>query len=762
MCREVGVGAASQLLLCLLLCCSLPPGITVNASPNASMSQDCQLIDSDKLNITLPSSVSHTLPYATINSILGLSFYYEAEVSNEKMKNNRRRWKGPKAVKICQGQDVDFSVENIELTAINDLEKDDALLMDLIIMKHENENETEIVCQADLPSTEIMTQDDCQACLDDLASFLGINSININHMNLKLGVNNVFVNHQTYSTILPKHVVCKDRSTRIATVPEDLGFETALIIQKLKNLDLSLGSKYMEKLDKICKDCGFEDLKDMMEKEPPPDKIKRCFKLQMQNAKRTKRDMTLIKTGGSSGEDDPNLMKDLNQNFEKLMKNDKNLFKEMLALGLDKRLETKVIANHEENLKHINNMVTGIETHRNIGKNYEEYLQHLLKHCSTTYKHLLSLEARIDIFQKYLSKALEGNDLICMEMNCFRPEDIYLRSPSSGLTMFIRSNRLTAIKGLSPSCLMTNDHLISKFHMKHMDAINNTHFKDDDNNVVSKECLLSYDQCDKDIELRKIVKEDLLENNLLISPSKDAGYRIQCIKATVLRTKDKYQTCSMIPNAVQLPITLASGGQIGHDDIKITSHDSPVNSLRELSEHIFRSSMMKIKEMQELGKIKWKKMFQTDQVNTSHVEGGLTVGSILVGIMAILTIIHCCLRIYKKETPCGTQCNKSDEKDKEGNKKSRSWRFRKRKSSTSDDVEMVSCNSNSPTAPDMIEAIAPAPASVPNLGQATYPNLDSLPRQEAIQTVQTGQLGTIPRPTKYIVDLGSLIRNSPQ
>ena len=89
------VGHPSQLSLpCLLLgyatllLLAVAPLLALGSKDmdNPSLSQSCQLIESDKLNITLPTTISHTLPYTTIESIIGLALYYETELANEKVK----------------------------------------------------------------------------------------------------------------------------------------------------------------------------------------------------------------------------------------------------------------------------------------------------------------------------------------------------------------------------------------------------------------------------------------------------------------------------------------------------------------------------------------------------------------------------------------------------------------------------------------------------------------------------------------------------
>ena len=735
------------------------------------MAHDCQLIKSDRLNITLPTTIGLNIPYSSINPIIGLSLYYQAQLANEVMSNDRRRWKSEMAKSLCISQNTHFKFQYIELSDLHNLEKGDALLMDLIILQ--NSNDTELVCQADVPSAEIMTESDCQACINDLAAFLGVGSVNITSLHLKNGINNIYVNSVGFTNIPPENTVCKDRATSTASIAEDLGLETAIIIESLKGLDQSLGSRYMKELDDIASKCDHNSLEDLMKSDPDGAEIKKCFKIQMKKRKqknRKKRDLTLIKTGGDEDSDDPEMLKSINENFGHLSQNDKSLYKELLQLGLDKKLETKVIANHEQNLIHINNVVTGIETHSNLAIKHEEFLEHLLKHCRETYKLLITLGERIRTFQSYLSKALEDKALLCIDLNCFLPENVFLRSLNTGLSLFIKANKLTATEGISPSCMMNKQQLISKFHLKHLQKVNSSHFSDDNGDIVTKDCLEDYSQCDKNTELRKITKEDLLEDNLLISPARKDGYRIQCIDAVILKSKNSYQRCTMSPGAIQLPITTPSGAQIGHEDINISPHDAPVNSLKELSKHIFRSSLMKIKEMQALGNIKWKEMFTMDQVNHHHIQGGLTAGTAIAIIMAILAILHCIIRMCNGKTPCGTDCRKKNE---EGNKekKTKSWRWRRRKSSSSEDsVEMLDDeNPTPPTAPALQEG-----ANYPDLGiisqGAINPELLAKAGNPPTSGPNVPRLGNVPtnsannpdfdsRP-KYILDLGSLIRSS--
>ena len=732
------VGHPSQLSLpCLLLgyatllLLAVAPLLALGSKDmdNPSLSQSCQLIESDKLNITLPTTISHTLPYTTIESVIGLALYYETELANEKVKNGGRRWMGEMAVNLCKSQNTDYKVDNIDISATHNLDQHDALLLDMILIQ--NDQDKEIICQTDVPSSQIMVQDDCQASLDGLADYLGIATVNISHLELKGGANEVFVNTLGYTMLKPKNVVCQNRETIISGEAERIAEETVKVIQKLRVMDQSLGSHYLKNMDDISKKCGFESLENLMESDPKAEKVKECFKLNMRTKQnRKKRDLTLIKTGGEQ-DGDPAFVAQINENFDRLNRNEKKLFKEMLTLGLNKKLETTVIHDQEENLKNINNAVTGLEVYYNIERNFDEFLEHVVKHAKTTLNLLLDLQDRIHMFQRYLSEALEGKQLICIEMDCFTPAEMFLSSQNVGLSLFIKASRLKASPGLSPACILNKQNMISKYHMQHLVYLNESHFQDSEDNYVKRACLENYNQCDKEKDMRNIESSDLLENNLLLSPSKDFGYRMQCLNPIVVQSAGKYQRCSREVTATKLPLSLPSGMQVGLADLKISQQDDPSTSLKELAHHMFKSSILKIKEMEMLNNIKWNKMFQMKEVNESHIEGGITAGSVMTGLLVLACILKCTINACDGKTPCGTSCRGKNEEGKE-NKKSRSWRWRRRGSSTSeDDIEMIG---NAPT-----QATAPPPEEV---GGGPIANLDTMPKP------------------RYVLDLGSLIRSS--
>ena len=287
--------------------------------------------------------------------------------------------------------------------------------------------------------------------------------------------------------------------------------------KEVRILDSALGTKFMEKLDKLSQDCDHENLKTLMESELKPSEIDKCFKLGISTAGgRYKRDMNLINMGAGGG-DDAQMTDQINKNFKLLSRNEKELFRRLVSLGVEKDLETEILEDHSQNLKLFDNRLRGLEQSSNILTYHRDFLQHILQASNHSFQLMDKLFQRIKNMERYISLVLEARDTVCIDLTCFDSKGIHLSVNSQGLALFIKGNMLSAQAGVTPSCSMNSRQEISIHHMKHMSVLNSTHLQDGDYKVKI-ECLSDYALCSKEENIRHINKNDLIEGNLLLSP----------------------------------------------------------------------------------------------------------------------------------------------------------------------------------------------------------------------------------------------------
>ena len=563
--------------------------------------------------------------------------YYSRQLANEKVKHgkNKKRWKGPLATEICLAENTEINVDNLIPQDIQGLDSFDGLLLDLNMIKDENNT---IHCQTDIPSKILMNQELCQKTLNLVSQILAIPVSEISNLNLDSGINAIYATLAGPTNLEPRNIVCRERDTSTATLAGILDQEVLNILQEVRILDSALGTKFMEKLDKLSQDCDHENLKTLMESELKPSEIDKCFKLGISTAGgRYKRDMNLINMGAGGG-DDAQMTDQVNKNFKLLSRNEKELFRRLVSLGVEKDLETEILEDHSQNLKLFDNRLRGLEQSSNILTYHRDFLQHILQASNHSFQLMDKLFQRIKNMERYISLVLEARDTVCIDLTCFDSKGIHLSVNSQGLALFIKGNMLSAQAGVTPSCSMNSRQEISIHHMKHMSVLNSTHLQDGDYKVKI-ECLSDYALCSKEENIRHINKNDLIEGNLLLSPGKKGSFKIQCIEPKVLSTPEGFIRCTQEVKVVSLPLTLPSGVTIGMQDIKVTPYNSPLTTLREVGLNLFKSSSMKLNEMKTLAHATWEHLTDVSEVNTSHLSVGL---GLLITFVSVACCMICC------------------------------------------------------------------------------------------------------------------------
>ena len=711
----------------------------------------CAVLDSSSLTATLPSTLEMNIGYDNTISIIGLSLYYSSHLSNEPvLHGSGTRWSGPLASKICEAENAEYIVDSITPKDIQGATATDGLLLDLTLIKSED---GEISCQVDLPSREIMDKSMCQDTMAAISNYVAIPEVSLDSMTPKIGINPVYLSTSGLTLTTPTSVLCRSRDTTTGNVAAILSKEILNVLKELKRLDTALGSKFLKKLDNISANCGNTDLEHLLQAELSPEEIDECFNLGLKANKRRKRDLNLVNMG-SNGEDTTQMAETINQNFKKLTDNEKQLFKRLIAIGVEKDLQVEILDDHEENLRNIDDRIRGLEQSANIDVYHQEFLAHILQASSHSYQILDKLFKRIMDFEKYVSATLEAKETICLDLTCFSSDGIHINSNKDGLSVFIRGKMLAAAPGVTPACSMTSNQQISIHHLKHMDRVNTTHLKDGDN-IIAVECLENYASCPKDGNIRSVVSHDLIDGNILLSPAKKGSFKIQCIKAMVLDTPTGYLRCEMTPKYVKLPITLPNSITIGIQDIQILPYNSPMTTLKEVGLKLFRSSAMKLGEMKTLASHTWDKLTDVSQVNPHHMSFAAGFFLVVVGIAVCLCLCYCLTHTLPDS--CVARKNKM--------KFNLKWKFWKRRDSNgSAEIEAISTSSgeNEAKNTEVTTVQTYHEPQVPNAPQTFHepqvPNAPQIfPAPGPSNMTAAGQDGQMPgRGTRMYLDLGSL------
>ena len=665
--------------------CRSPRIITIAAllilsspSPALALQDDCEILKSDILNSTVPSTYSIDIPYSLTNRLVGMSIYYISLLRRRDINNKYTGWTGPHSDNICRAQETAVPADSLDRSVMPIIPgSTSALLLDMTIIK----NTDTIYCQFRIPSNKLETKEVCDVLLKTIGEALGQTPVTIDDLEPQNGTNNVYLYLNSISLTKPKEILCKQRESELTITSKKIQEDIKTITTDLSELDKTLGSHYTDKLNDQSRKCGATSFKNLLEANPEPNVIEECFQLNEDPYPRTKRSpMSVIEIGGGSPKD-TEMLREINSNFNRLSKNEKQMFKKLLTIAIEQKLEESVLENQEETVTQLQERINGIEHRMNVRSHDAEFLSHVITSIRQTSVLLDKFKHRLNQFFSHLSSSLQGSELRCSRMICSYNSDTHLVSRTTGLEVFIKGKSLVAEAGFAPSCQMNMKNMISKYHLEHLETINSTHLRSPDGDEVEIKCLKSYKNCGPDM-LRTVHNNDLIAGNILLAPAKLSGFHVQCITPTNLETPAGFKRCNSKRKQVSLPLIMDSGKRIGAEDIKIAAHRSPSTSLQQLAVDLFRSNKKELDEARAIGKHAMHHLLKTDKVNSHHVSGFM-VSIFLMGVLSALIVIGKCIH-YSWKTRCCTKWTKTQppaESTKETTTKSDSrWKVWFRKS----------------------------------------------------------------------------------
>ena len=624
-----------------------------------TQSRDCDILKSDILNSTVPDTYSLEIPYNLVNKLFGISIHNLNILKFRNIDSKMTGWSGPHGDDICRAQESAVPVDTLDRSIIPLIPgPQSAFLLDLMIIK----NEQSTYCMFRIPSNKLETVEVCDNMLKIISETMGSSVITTAGLNPEIGTNNVYLYQDKLSLSKPNEVLCRRRESELMTLADKIREDIKETTTDLQRLDKNLGSSYIEKLDKQSKECGAGSFKELLLASPEPTLIEECFQLGLEPTEREKRSpMSVIEIGGGSPKD-TEMLREINSNFNRLSKNEKQMFKKLLTIAIEQKLEETVLENQQQTVEQLQEKINGIEHRLNIMSYDDEILSHITASVRRTSALLDKFRRRLGQFIRHLSSSLQGAELKCSRLICSYNSDTHLVSRITGLELFINGKSLVAEAGFAPSCQMTLKNTISRFHLEHLETVNATHMRSLDGEEIEIKCLKNYKSCGPEL-LRTVHSNDLIAGNILLTPAKASGFYIQCISPTNIQTPTGYTRCNSKRKTISLPIVLDSGERIGTEDLKIGAHRSPTTSLQQLANDLFRSNKKELKEARALGHHALKHLMRTDKVNSHHVSG-FFVSIFVIGILSAISITIKCIQMMWK-TKCCTRKgpNEQDPKD---------------------------------------------------------------------------------------------------
>ena len=641
--------------------------------------QDCFILKSDILNSTVPATYSIEIPYNLVNRLVGLGIYNLNLLRNRQVNNEYTGWSGPHADKICRAQEGVIPADSLDRSIMPLIPgPHSAFLLDVIIIKSTDN----IYCQFRLPSNKLENKDVCNVVLKAVSDAMGQHAVTIDSLEPKNGTNNMYLYQSKMSLEKPDEVLCKRHDSELTTIAKKIQDDIKTITTDLSELDKTLGSHYIDKLNEQSKTCGADSLKNLLLANPDPNLIEECFQLGTEPTDRKRRSpMSVIEIGGGSPKD-TEMLREINSNFNKLSRNEKSMFKKLLTIAIEQKLEDTILENQQMTVTQLQEKINGIEHRLNLRTYDNEFLSHISSSVRQTSTLLDKFKHRLGQFISHLSSSLQGSELRCSRMICSYNSDTHLVSRVTGLEVFIKGKSLVAEAGFAPSCRMNLKNRISKYHLQHLDTINATHLRSQDGDEIKIDCLKTYKKCSPDL-LRTVHNDDLIAGNVLLSPARTAGFYVQCISPTNLETPSGFTRCNTKRKIVFLPIILDSGERIGAEDIKISAHRSPNTSLQQLAVDLFRTNRKELDEARAIGHHALNHLLKTDKVNSHHISG-LYISFTLFGIFGAIFVTYKCLSLIWRTRCCTKKPSEQAQQEpkKESSEKPESkWKawFSKRK-----------------------------------------------------------------------------------
>ena len=618
------------------------------SSPNCSL-QNCDIISSSLLKFGNTKVRETNISYNFVNKLMGLAFFNLATINNEKI-NNMQKYNSETGELVCKHTNSELTLNNLHASDIftNTLKSNEAYVTDLDFYWSKNQ----LSCQISQPSAMIIHEEKCLEIVNKVYTVLGVAELtDLTELKSQLvnGRNPMYLTAKEFLVAKPNTLVCYHSENELVSAAIQLRKLLELAIDAQEITDTALGTKFKVQLSTPMMACGRRDLEHFMQRLPSPEKIKHCFNLDdSQNTVRKKR-FSLMEIGGQDGASEDQV-DEINSNFEKLTENQQTLLKRFISLGIDEKIQTKLLTNHEENMKLLASRVAGMELKASINQIHREAFEHLV----TTVKEVVSFVQQyiktMKRFQSEISELLEAKLYNCKEFHCQDNEDVHIVVHKTGVKVVSYGRDLQASGGFIPACTFHEDK-VNKFHLKHMTRYNSSHFQTANEEIVEEACLKNNDQC-KEEDMRNLQSSDFIDGKVFLIPSGKEGFLVQCKPDTILITETGFLKCTKTPTGVQLPVTTSEGSRIGMEVLKVQAiKGGPRRQLSDVALEMFKSSSLEFREMMALDK-SWKRLSDTEEINDHHWAYGLgafSAISIVIFISCICKIICNCVTTGK---PC--------------------------------------------------------------------------------------------------------------
>ena len=628
-------------LLCLL---SLA---TVSVSQQQIV-KSCEILKTSRLNMSVPHVQALQIGYQETTKIIGMAAIFLKKTTSMKT-GNIRTFKTKIGDILCKDNYI----------PINDLTDDNlitvrgpnqALITDLTFYKQGEEME----CAINAPFPRTFNKENCLKMIEAANQQLHQPKQSLDDLELKPGRNPIFLTNEKFTAVKPKMTICKNEDTQLDALISEMSKQSIKLMDQFKIMDAALGSRYEESIRMATQRCQYEDLEQLLASDIKPKEIATCFKIPYTTNQggRKKREMSLLEVNEAGT--DAELVNQINSNLLKLNTNQKKLLKELVSLGLEKRIEKQVLNEQQEHLRTFQHEFQGLSLKIRAEDLHNKIINHIQAAIMKTISIQKELEARILDLAASISEAVEGGNLKCKQLSCHDPSQSMITPTSQGISIYSPSTKITSESGKTASCRIENMKIF-KNHLKNLRTLNTTHFIGDDGSITSQECLNDYEKCPSD-DLRPIDPErDLIEGNLFIQPVLD-GWWIQCLQKTVIQTQNRYMSCTMSRSAIVMPIQTAKGTRIGHENIKIGGIASPIKALQKVAAGIYKENNLKLSELLTIHH-NLSKLADFSSINSHHQAWGIGWGTSLILIMMLGCLAKLGMRLCKgRKLPSCKEC----------------------------------------------------------------------------------------------------------
>lgn len=617
-----------------------------SSHPRAKAGLDCSILESHNVGLSQPGSLINSIGYDEAVMLAGLGLSISKELRNEASKEVTI-WKTSVADNICRGLQTEISLEEISTYDMTHLagQPDAALLTDMRILRSKDG----VSCQLSRPN-DLLNKDECNVLLRKLTDVLGLPEVDVNTWNITKGVHHIYVYSSFLSHEKPEKIVCRSSNTPITSAGVELERLTLMLMESLGQFDTSFGTNFILHMEEAMKKCGAVNMSSLLNLNISKVQLESCFGL----SRKTSRNKRLAVFSFGSGTNNAQMIEEINKNFGSLSLNQKSLMKKLLTMKIETDLESSLLESQDKTLKMLDRKVSGLEVMTHVMYVDKLYLSQMENSALRIAVMFEELNSQIDDFKEIVEKIMEtSSDLHCSHFICYKTDEVHLLRSKNGLQLYAKTKALKAEAGYTPSCRFNDDEMISRFHLKHLKAHNDT-FLTDGVDLVERKCLERYQNCPKSLLRPVSLTNDLIQNNVLISPAKDGAVFIQCIKNTIVKTSTSYIQCGRKRSAAKLPLYLADNTMIGAHSLKLHEHHTNLLSLRNVETFLLTTHQkIQLAEMKNLGHQMWNSLTNVQEVNSHH--GSLAIG-ITIGIallVSVLCIGKCVWRLWKsKGGPC--------------------------------------------------------------------------------------------------------------